>query len=285
MTTALLTDSTACLAPQWADEHGVAVVPLHVIVDGRNHVEGRDISAPEVATALRSKQRVTTSRPSPQALLAAYENLATQGADEIVSVHLSSELSGTVAAAQLAAAEASVPVTVVDSRTLGMAMGAAVLDGARAAATGAAADDVATVVERSCVAGSLRLYVDNLEYLRRGGRIGSAAALFGSALAIKPILGVIDGELALVEKVRTASRAMARLAELSVEAVSEVPAWADGVQIAVHHLDLAERAADLRDQLASQVDAPVRIVDLSAVIAAHVGPGAIAVAVSPVERT
>ncbi len=284
MTTALLTDSTACLASRWADDHGVSVVPLHVIVDGRNLVEGRDISAPEVGAALRGKQRVTTSRPSPQALLTAYEGLAARGADEIVSVHLSGELSGTVAGAQLAAADAPVPVTVVDSRTLGMAMGAAVLDGARAASAGASAADVATVVQRSCRASCVRLYVDNLEYLRRGGRIGSDAALFGSALAIKPILGVTDGELELVEKVRTANRAIARLAELSVDAARRIPSWADGVQIAVHHLDVAERAADLRERIAEQVDSPVRVVDLSAVIAAHVGPGAIAVAVSPVER-
>ena len=115
------------------------------------------------------------------------------------------------------------PVTVVDSRALGMAMGYAVLAGARLAAGGASAEEVADAVRATCAASTVVFYVDTLEYLRRGGRIGKAGALLGSALSIKPILGLRDGHIVPLERVRTSTRAIARLEELPVEAATSLP--------------------------------------------------------------
>jgi len=283
VSTALVTDSTAYLPPDLLEGLDVRVVPLHVVIGGHEHSEGVDIDAAAVAGALRRFTPVSTSRPAPAAFLEAYEAAAQDGADAVVSVHISGEMSSTIGGADLAAAESPVPVTVVDSRALGMAMGYAVLAGARLAAGGASAREVADAVRATCAASTVVFYVDTLEYLRRGGRIGTAGALLGSALAIKPILGLRDGHIVPLERVRTSTRAIARLEELSVEAASALPDGADGVDVAVHHLDSPERAERLAERLRSRLgdEVSVRVVELGAVVGAHVGPGTLAVAVVP----
>ncbi|KGN35479.1 DegV family protein [Knoellia subterranea] len=278
MATALVTDSTAYLSPDLVQEHGIGVVPLHVVVGGQERQEGVDIAAHEVAEALRGFKPVSTSRPSPQAFLDVYRDLADKGADSIVSVHISADMSSTIGSAQLAAQSSPVPVTVIDSRSMGMAMGYAVLAGAALAARGATADEVAEAVRARCGRTTVVFYVDTLEHLRRGGRIGRANALVGSALAIKPILGLSDGSIVPLERVRTASRAIARLEELAVEAAGD-----QAVDVAVHHLDSLERAEKLAERLRARIDNlhEFDLVELGAVVGAHVGPGTLAIAVSP----
>lgn len=280
MSVRVVTDSTAYLPSGVAAEHGIEVVPLHVVIGGRSHVEGADITAMQVAAALRDYTVVTTSRPTPQAFLETYRRLADEGADEIVSVHLSSQMSGTVEAAQLAADDSPVPVRVVDSETLGMAMGFAVIAAAESAEAGADADLVVAALSARLEASRVLFYVDTLEHLRRGGRIGAASALLGSALAIKPILAVRGGRIVPVEKVRTSSRAIARLEAMVLEHVTQEGLAAD---LAVHHLDAAVRAEQIADELRASVPGSPRVVvvELGAVVGAHVGPGTVAIAVSP----
>ena len=283
MSVAIVTDSTAYLPDSVVDAHSIQVVPLHVIVGGTEFSEGVDITTAEVAAALRSFKPVSTSRPSPQSFLDAYEKAAAGGAEGIVSVHISADMSSTVESAHLAAQQSPVPVTVVDSRSLGMAMGYAVVSAAELADQGGSLEDVAAQARSRAEASTVVFYVDTLEHLRRGGRIGSASAFLGSALAIKPILGLVDGHIRPLEKVRTSSRALARLEELAVSAVEKAGA---GVDIAVHHLDSQSRADDLAARLTARLeglaqDGDVRVVELGAVVGAHVGPGTIAVAVSP----
>ena len=291
MSTALVTDSTAYLPSALLDGLDIRVVPLHVVVGGRTHSEGVDIDPAAVAAALRAFTPVTTSRPTPAAFIDAYEAAAAAGADSVVSVHLSEAMSSTIGSAHLAASESPIPVTVIDSRALGMVMGFAVLAGARLAAGGASAGEVADAVRATCAGASVMFYVDTLEYLRRGGRIGKAGAMLGSALAIKPILGLRDGQIVPLERVRTSSRAIARLEELAVDAAQAAGA-ADaggaggnggGVDVAVHHLDSAERAERLAERLRARLGSgtEVVVVELGAVVGAHVGPGTLAVAVVP----
>lgn len=278
---AIVTDSTAYLPASVVDAHGIHVVPLHVIIGGTEFSEGVDVSTAEVAAALRSFKPVSTSRPSPQALLDAYEKAAADGAEGIVSVHISADMSSTVESAHLAAQHSPVPVHVVDSRSLGMAMGYAVVSAAALAADGASLEDVAAHALSRCEAATVVFYVDTLEHLRRGGRIGSASAFLGSALAIKPILGLVDGSIRPLEKVRTSTRALSRLEELAATAAL-APQVRHGVDIAVHHLDSQARAEALAAQLALRVpEASIEVVELGAVVGAHVGPGTIAVAVVP----
>ncbi|HEY5186692.1 MAG TPA: DegV family protein [Actinomycetes bacterium] len=275
---AVVTDSTAYLSTELVQQLGVLVVPVQVIVAGHTYDEGTGISSDEVAEALRTWRPVTTSRPAPATFLAAYRAAAEAGATGIVSVHLSADISGTVGSARLAAGDAPVPVQVIDSRTIGMAMGYPVLSAAQAAADSASLDEVAAAVEKRCGQSSALFYVDTLEYLRRGGRIGPAAAWFGSALAVKPLLQVVDGRILPLEKVRTSSKALARLEELAVER-----AGVAAVDIAVHHLSARPRAEQLAERLRARVPGlgELRVSEVGAVVGAHVGPGMIAVAVVP----
>lgn len=291
MSTALVTDSTAYLPSALLDGLDIRVVPLHVVVGGRTHSEGVDIDPAAVAAALRAFTPVTTSRPTPAAFIEAYEAAAAAGADSVVSVHLSEAMSSTIGSAHLAASQSPIPVTVIDSRALGMVMGFAVLAGARLAAGGASAGEVADAVRATCAGASVMFYVDTLEYLRRGGRIGKAGAMLGSALAIKPILGLREGQIVPLERVRTSSRAIARLEELAVDAAQAAGtaggAGAEGagagVDVAVHHLDSAERAERLAERLRARLGTgtEVVVVELGAVVGAHVGPGTLAVVVVP----
>jgi DegV family protein with EDD domain len=264
-------------------ERGIRVVPLHVVIAGQEFSEGVDVTTEEVAAALRAYRPVSTSRPSPQAFLDAYEAASADGASAVVSIHISGDMSSTVQSAQLAAQESPIPVSVVDSRSLGMAMGYAVLSAADAAAAGESAETVAAQALARAEASTVVFYVDTLEHLRRGGRIGAASAFLGSALAIKPILSLKDGHIRALEKVRTSARALSRLEELALAAArTERPGW-DGVDIAVHHLDSAARAEDLAARLREKAERAheVQLRELGAVVGAHVGPGTIAVAVSP----
>ena len=236
------------------------------------------MSPAEVAAALTERRvQVSTSRPTPSEFADAYRAI---GSSCVVSVHLSSSLSGTADAARLAAtqvADEGIEVRVVDSRTIGMALGFAVLAAAREAAGGA---DVAAVEARAKeVAGrtDMLFYVDTLEHLRRGGRIGAAAALVGTALAVKPLLHVVDGAIAPLEKVRTASKALARLEDLAVQRAGGAP-----VDVAVHHLAAADKAAALSERLRGRLEGveDVHCSEIGAVVGAHVGPGMLAVVVS-----
>lgn len=284
MRIAVVTDSTASLPPEDVAAAGLVVVPLHVHVGGQDHTEGEGvggISPDEVAAALRAREEVSTSRPTPATFVEAYEQAAAKGAEAIVSVHLSAQLSGTASSAESAAGDSPVPVHVVDSGTIGMALGFGALGAAEDAAAGRPVEEVVERLRRRVAASSIRLYVDTLEHLRRGGRIGGAQALLGSALAIKPILELRDGVVEPLERVRTRGRALSRLRELAEDALADLPGWADGAGLAVQHVDARERADALAADLQPQVEEEVRIVETSAVIGAHVGPGTVGVVVSP----
>ena len=282
-TLALVTDSTAMLPADTARARGVLVVPLQVVVGATSYDEGVDAEAsPEtIAAALREWTPVSTSRPTPTQFLEAYRRAHDEGAEEVVTIHLSADMSGTVESAHLAAKESPVPVHVVDTRQLGMATGFAVLAAADVRDAGGSGEDAArAAVERARRTTSL-FYVDTLEFLRRGGRIGAAAALLGSALAVKPLLEIRDGRIATREKVRTAARALSRLEELAVTSAGSEP-----VDVAVAHLSNPDRAAALADSLRRRLEQNLEGRDLSvgevgAVIGAHVGPGMVAVVVSP----
>jgi DegV family protein with EDD domain len=282
MPVVIVTDSTASLPGELAAERGIVVVPLQVVIGATVYDEGADGATPEmVAAALREWKPVSTSRPSPAALLEVYEKAASDGATEILSIHLSGEMSGTYESAQLAARAASVRVVPVDTRQVGVATGYAVLAAADVVAAGGSADEAAAAARARAEATSSLFYVDTLEYLRRGGRIGAAAALFGGALAVKPLLQIKDGTVASLERVRTAARALGRLEELAVQAAADAQ-----VDVCVAHLASADRAGALAERLAHRLEVnlagrEVWCGELGAVLGAHVGPGMIAVCVAP----
>ncbi len=280
---ALVTDSTALLPADVAQRRGITVVPLQVVIGARAYDEGVDPEAtPEtVAAALRDWTPVSTSRPTPTSFLQAYERAAALGAEEVLSVHLSGEVSGTFEAAQLAAKEAPVPVRVIDTRQIAMGLGFAVLTAADVLDAGRGCEEAAGAALARADATTSLFYVDTLEYLRRGGRIGAAAALLGSALAVKPLLKIVDGRIGSLEKVRTGARALSRLEELAVAAADDRP-----VDVAVAHLANQARAESLADHLRTRLadqlaGRDVAVGEVSAVLGAHVGPGMLSVVVAP----
>jgi DegV family protein with EDD domain len=278
----VVTDSTASLPAEVAQERGIRVVPLQVVIGARVLDEGPDGATPDVvAEALRDFVPVSTSRPAPALFADVYRSLVADGAEEIVSVHLSAEMSGTVESAQLAALEIEQTVHVVDSGQVGIATGFAALTAADVLDAGGTAEEAAEAALARGQAATSLFYVDTLEYLRRGGRIGAAAAIVGSALSVKPLLEIAEGRVAPRERVRTASRALARLAEVAVEAAGEQP-----VDVCVSHLANAARAEELAavltDRLAEGLAGrEVMCGELGAVLGAHVGPGMVAVCVAP----
>ncbi|GAA2801254.1 DegV family protein [Streptomyces showdoensis] len=275
---AIVTDSTAYLPPQTMERHAITSVPLTVVIGDRALEEGTEISARSLAEALQKRRSVTTSRPGPEVFAAAYRTAAEAGARGIVSLHLSAEFSGTYDAAVVAAKDAPVPVRVVDTRMVGMALGFCALAAAEVADAGGSLDEAVAAAEKRAEGTSAFFYVDTLDYLRRGGRIGAAQALLGSALAVKPLLELDGGRIELREKVRTASKAIARLEEIAVERAGAGP-----VDIAVHHLAAPDRAAALAERLRGRLPAieDLEVSEVGAVIGAHTGPGLLAVVVSP----
>jgi DegV family protein with EDD domain len=276
---AVVTDSTAYLPEGFADRHAVHVVPLFVHIDDSEGRDGIDIGPAELTAALKEHRVVTTSRPSPAEFAAEYRRLLDEGADGVLSVHLSSELSGTWESARLAANEVGPDrIRVVDSRTTAMGLGFAALRAAEVAAEGADGARVEAAAVEAAAHTKSFMFVETLDYLRRGGRIGAAAALLGTALAVKPILHVHDGQIVPLEKVRTTSRALARLVDLAAEAAGDQP-----VQLAVHHLAVPDRAAELATRLDERIvqSSGCVVSELGAVIGAHTGPGVLGVVICP----
>ncbi|WP_138759371.1 DegV family protein [Modestobacter altitudinis] len=280
---AVVTDSTAYLPQDVVDRYGIEVVPLYVVLAGRSGREGSEVSSAEVARSLGVRGgHVSTSRPTPGDFVAVYRRLLDRGATRIVSVHLSRELSGTWDAARVAAGQVGEHlVTVLDSRSAAMGTGFAVLAAARAAAAEGTAVEVAAAARDTAAATRTFFVVDTLEHLRRGGRIGAAAALLGSALAVKPVLHVAEGQVVPLERVRTSGRALNRLVQRAVDVAGDRP-----VSAAVHHLAATERAHRLAEQLTARLPGlqELHVSELGAAVGAHVGPGAVGVVIDPTPR-
>ncbi|SEP45786.1 DegV family protein [Amycolatopsis saalfeldensis] len=278
MSVAVVTDSTAHLPEGFAERHAVRVVPLHVLVDGVVSLDGKEMGPAALAEALGERKIVTTSRPTPAEFVTEFRAALAEGADSVVSVHLSSELSGTWEAAVLAAQEVGPDrVRVVDSRTTAMGLGFAALHAAVVAAGGGSPAEVEAAAAETARHSSTLFVVETLEHLRRGGRIGPAAALLGTALAVKPVLHMAEGRILPLEKVRTMNRAMGRLVELAVQAAGDGP-----VELAVHHLASPERAVDLANRLEEKIpgcSGGCVVSEIGAVIGAHTGPGVLGVVV------
>lgn len=275
MTVVVVTDSSACLSVHASERDGVVVAPLHVFVDGVDLREGVDPIPDDFA----ADGPVTTAGASPDELVRSYRDaLARSDGDGVVAVHISRGLSSTWEAARQAADEIGDRVRVVDSASAGMGLGYAALAAAGLATAGADLD--AVYDEAVAVSSRVRCFivVDRLDHLRRGGRIGAAAALLGTALAMKPVLHLSDGRLVLDQKARTSTKAIGKLVDAVAAASGD-----NGVALTVHHMQAADRAATvaalLRDRIPQVTE--VNTAAFGAVLGAHVGPGAVGVVVCP----
>jgi len=273
---AVATDSSACLPAPLTRQWGVEVIPLQVVVGDRAYDEDSGIPPRAVVDALVDGQRVSTSQPGPETIRRAVAHAVDKGAEALVVVTLSGAMSGTAAAVEAAASSAPIRVMVVDSGTVALAVGLAALSAAALARSGADADAVAAEARRAARASLCLFTVDTLEYLRRGGRVSPAVAAVGNALGVRPVLGVMKGEVGQVERVRTSGRARQAVLDRIAD---RAPAQRHPV---VGLMSVSGDDAVVDDAvrvLGTRGDWPVVRAELSAVLAAHGGPGALAAVV------
>lgn len=275
----IVCDSTADLEPAFRAAHAIRVVPLKVIFGDEVFEDGETIHPPDFfARMARSTVHPRTSQPSPAEFEAVFRELTADGS-AVVCTTIAAAMSGTHASAvQARAALADRDIRVIDTETVAVGHNAVVHDAVAAADGGAGAAEVEAAA-RWCMEHQRLLFtVETLEYLRRGGRIGGARALVGSMLDIKPILAITGGVIEPVDRVRTFSRALDRIAGSVAQAAS---GWG-GARVVIGHGDRAGVAAQLADQLGPRI-APgtVDVVEIGPVIGCHAGPGAIGVGFRP----
>ncbi|WP_426985681.1 DegV family protein [Pseudarthrobacter sp. Y6] len=287
--TAVVTDSASALPADWvhacAGDGRLTVIPMPVMVGAEIYGEGEDDITETIALALASGKSVKTSRPSPGQFEQAFLAAERRGYEGVVSIHISGGLSGTADAARLAASRVTIPVEVLDSGTVGMALGMGVQAAVAAAAAGSDTTAAAAAAAEQFARTKVYFYVPSLEQLRRGGRIGAAASLLGTMFAIKPILAVDDGKIVPLEKVRSAAKAVARLEEIAAADAASRPYGQ--ARLAVHHFGNPAEAEALAARLSAALPGcpPAQISCLPAVLAAHAGLGVLAVIVGETSPT
>jgi len=273
----VLTDSSADIPAPMVKALGIAVIPLNILFGQQTFRDRIDITPEEFYRRLASSSvHPTTSQPSAGDFVEVYRELS-QSAESIVSIHLSSELSGTLESAHAAKMQldSSVPIHIVDSRSTSMGLGFLVLAAAEMAADGLDASQIAARVEALAPKMNVLFVVDTLEYLHKGGRIGGAERFLGSLLQIKPLLHVAEGRVDALEKARTKRRAVARLLEIMQERID----GAHEAKIAVVHCAAQEAALELRQKIeAGFRSKEVPICELCPALGVHTGPGLVGAA-------
>lgn len=273
---AIVTDSTTCLPPELVQKHNIHIIPLKVQWGDQALLDGVDITPSEFYRRLEgSKVLPTTSQPSPQDFTSWYEKLAPHY-DGLLTILISSGVSGTVASALSAAAEFTAkPLEVIDTRVAAGAQAMLVLTAAQAVEAGASLQEAAAIVRHAIQNMHVFFTVDTLEYLHKGGRIGGASRYMGLLLDIKPILFLnLDGKIDALERVRTRRKALDRLVELLVDNAAGKP-----VHLSVFHAAAPQAAQEVLERASAQLSClDTLLLDLSPAIGTHVGPGTVGVA-------
>ncbi len=278
---AIVTDSTSDLTRQTATEQGVTVVPLSVIHKDKTYLDGVDITPGTFYPMLKAATDLpTTSQPSPMRFQKAYEQVL-ESAEEIVSIHISGELSATAASARIAADTVGKGrVHIVDSGFVSYALALQVLEAVRLVKAGATASDVVKRLARLKDRMQLTFTLDTLHYLQKGGRIGKVSALLGTVLGIKPVIRIEEGHLVPAGKARSTKRALSSVVDLLSKKYGQ-----EKVIIAAGHSAAPEFAEMLQEMASAQlnVEGPVLPFEIGPVVGVHAGPGAAGIAVMPVE--
>jgi DegV family protein with EDD domain len=270
---AIVTDSTACIPESFIDQYDIKVAPQILLWKGETLLDGVDITPDEFYTRLRTTDVMpTTSQATVRSFHEIFKPLVAEGA-KILSIVLSAKLSGTLLSAEQAKGEyPGATIELVDSETTAMALGFQVLAAARAATEGKSFEEVVELARDAKRHTGVMFVVDTLEFLHRGGRIGGAARLFGTALNMKPLLEIRNAQVDTVEKIRTKSKAFARLLDLIEERIGDKKP----VRLAALHAQAEEDAHYLLEE-ASRRCSPVEsmMTPVSPVVGNHAGPGTV----------
>ncbi len=275
MSVRIVTDSTCDLPAETISRYGIHIVPLYINVGSQGYLDGIDISREEFYTRLPFfSTHPTTAVPSTERFGAAYNALADEGASEVLSIHISTALSGIVDVAHVAARETtSTHVTVIDSRQLSLGTGFLVETAAKMAEVGSSVDEILRALDNQVQRTRVFAALDTLEYLKRSGRMNKYVAGVAALLQIKPIMTMHDGKPGS-ERVRTQDRALKRVVEMlavagTLERVAMVHTHASE--------DILARLSSMSANLLPQRS--ILTVDITPVIGAHIGPGAVGFAV------
>ncbi|SEJ21517.1 EDD domain protein, DegV family [Deinococcus reticulitermitis] len=275
MTIAIVTDSTSDLSTEQLVEHGLTSVALSVLVGDQTY-KG-ELTTSELLRRLSAGEKSSTSQPSPAEFAQAYRD-ALRRADQVLSLHISGQLSGTVGSARLAAQEFGDRVTVVDSYSVSLGLGMQVLRAAELAEQGQSLPDILAALERVRRHSTLRFTVDTLDFLRRNGRIGGAAALLGGLLNIKPLLVLKAGRVEAGGRARGQKKALADLAA-HVRSYAAEHGGARAAFLATPGGDESRR--ELRASLEGVKLTDLGDYEIGPVVATHTGPGAVGLALEP----
>ena len=274
----IVTDSTADIPQTMQEELGLTVVPLKVHFGEETFEDGVDLTPDEFYKKLEEADRIpTTSQPTPHQFETEYRRLADENPEsDIISIHLSSKLSGTYQSAYIASQTLGedVPVTVIDSKRASYAIGLIVVEVAVLAKQGATKEEVVARIDELLNEVTVFFMVDTLEYLEKNGRIGKASAVLGSLLKIKPILSLTEeGEVYPFEKVRGNKKAVNRILEEFNERFGQ-----DLVHVGISHAKAPEEAQKLMEKIKAQFNVKESVItNIGPVIGTHVGPGTISV--------
>ena len=270
MSIRIVTDSTCDLPQELIQKHNISVIPMYINVGVQAYRDGIDLSRQEFYTRLPGfKPAPTTAAPSPENFRQIYEQLAGEGATEILSIHISIKLSGVYEIAMQAAREiTTIPVTAFDSRQLSLGTGFQVLAAAQAAEAGCSMSEILVLLESQIVRTHAFAALDTLEFLRRSGRMNFAISFLGTLLQIKPFLKMYNGE-PTAERTRTRKGAMKRLVEL-LEQASPLE------KVALVHTQAVDRAKALLEEVRALLPAgEILVAEINPVLGAHIGPGVV----------
>lgn len=277
---AVVTDSTADLSAELAEELDLRVVPMSVTFGNETSISGVTIDHEEFYQRLGEAPTLpTTAQPNPHWFLEAWQDAADAGHEAVVSVHVSKELSGTVSQARRLAATSPIPITVVDSRQVGGGLALMVMAAQRAARANGTSSEVVLAARRVGDVVVNRVVVATMENLRRGGRVSGPQALVGRALRVRPILGVQDGAIVPMGRTRTQRRAFDDIAQELLATFGDVPMAA----VVTHAMapSVADMAVEVLDQALDLRRHHVQV--FGPVLGTHAGEGAVAIAAVPAD--
>lgn len=274
----IVTDSTSYIADEYIKKYDINIVSLNVIING---VSSREVDIENEVfyeEIKNSKEIPKSSQPIPNEMLNTFKEIVKDG-DSIVGIFLSSKMSGTYSNANMIKDMIledypDAEIHILDSKTNCMQMGFAVIEAARTASEGKSINEVINAANHVINNSRFLFTPETLEYLKKGGRIGGAAALFGNVLQIKPILTVVNGETSVFKKVRTRKKAIEEIVKTVLEEI-ESKGFGD---IVVHHINCQEDGLKLAKALENKLGKKVDIQSIGPVIGVHVGPGSIGIA-------
>ena len=267
------TDSVSDISPKIAKELKITVVPLTVIFGTDQFLDGVELSNSEFFQKLETDpNHPSTSQPSPEAFVKTYEKLLKEGF-EILSVHVSAKLSGTINSAEQAIKSLDTnKIKIVDTGTASMAQGLVAMSAARAAKNAKSLDELADMAETTAKKTNVYVAMDTMEFLKRGGRIGKARAMLGSILNIKPIITTDNGEIVPHSRARTIKKAISSM-------INDMGDKNQIVEVAVLHSTTPDLAKDVLTQIDAQnLNNPGTITEIGPVVGTHAGPGCLAIA-------